>query len=240
MRIKYDLIGKHIGRLTVVSCCDNNMDGRSKWICKCDCGNKNVIRSTHCLIYGKNQSCGCYVKDFHKKLNDYIFNKLDNTYIGITSNGYEFIIDSEDFTLVNKYCWHQHQDGYLCTCYESYIDGGKHHNKYILMHKLILNDWENKTEIDHINGKPYDNRKENLRIVGHMQNMKNSKMFSSNTSGHKGVHYATKERKWKAYIQADNQKMHLGTFQTYEEAVIAREKAELKYFGEYNRDVVNL
>lgn len=43
------------------------------------------------------------------------------------------------------------------------------------MHRLLFGE-ENipaKMEIDHINGKPYDNRRSNLRLVTHADNMKN-------------------------------------------------------------------
>ena len=37
-------------------------------------------------------------------------------------NPYKFIIDKEDYNLVNQYCWHKHQDGYLRTCCNHIID----------------------------------------------------------------------------------------------------------------------
>lgn len=78
--------------------------------------------------------------------------------IGWTQNGYEFYFDLDDYNLIQGYCWHKHQDGYLRTCYGRSDTGG---NAYILMHRLIMCGFEkqNKNEIDHINGKPNDNRK---------------------------------------------------------------------------------
>lgn len=90
-------------------------------------------------------------------------------------------------------------------------------------------------EIDHINGNVYDNRKLNLRIVEGSKNAKNLKLYINNKSGHKGVSFSKRENRWKAYIQNDNQKIHLGTFLVYEDAVKARERAEIKYFGDYSR-----
>ena len=107
----YDFTNKHVGFLQVISCCDDKKNGSSRWICDCDCGIKGVIKTAHCLIYGKNQSCGCYVKQLHSKENTYI--RDNDTYIGKTQNGYEFIIDVDDYEKVSKYCWHQHNDGYL-------------------------------------------------------------------------------------------------------------------------------
>ena len=121
---------------------------------------------------------------------------------------------------------------------------GRIHNKYILMHRLIMNmgkyDCNDKFEIDHINGKPYDNRKENLRIVTHMQNMKNIKLSVSNTSGYKGVHWCKLEKKWKAFIAVNKRTIHLGTFANKEDAINARKEAEKKYYNKFSRNSEDL
>ena len=101
---------------------------------------------------------------------------------------------------------------------------------------MLFDDFENLLEIDHINGNTKDNRRCNLRIVNHSNNMKNTKTSIRNKSGHKGVYYSKRECKWKAVLYADNKRYHLGTFDKFEDAVAIREKAELKYFGEYNRE----
>lgn len=57
------------------------------------------------------------------------------------------------------------------------------------MHRLLFGE-ENipaKMEIDHINGKPYDNRRSNLRLVTHADNMKNQAMRADNKSGYADV-----------------------------------------------------
>ena len=178
-----------------------------------------------------------------KKHNKYI--EKNNYFIGETKRGYKFIIDKEDYNLVNQYCWHKHQDGYLRTCCNHIIDkNGRIHNKYILMHRLIMNmgkyDCNDKFEIDHINGKPYDNRKENLRIVTHMQNMKNIKLSVSNTSGYKGMHWCKLEKKWKAFIAVNKRTIHLGTFANKEDAINARKEAEKKYYNKFSRNSEDL
>ena len=53
-----DLTGKVFGKLTVIEPC-GNIGKHKAWLCKCECGNKKVIRSDH-LVYGQTQSCGCY------------------------------------------------------------------------------------------------------------------------------------------------------------------------------------
>ena len=52
-----NLIGKRFGMLTVIAK-DNTPSCRTRWICKCDCGNIKSIEGIH-LTQGKITSCGC-------------------------------------------------------------------------------------------------------------------------------------------------------------------------------------
>ena len=56
--MKKDLTGKRFGRLTVVERACPEKKGNSRWICRCDCGGYNVVRSDH-LSGGLVKSCGC-------------------------------------------------------------------------------------------------------------------------------------------------------------------------------------
>lgn len=170
-----------------------------------------------------------------KKKNIYEF--CNNYIVGKTRTvDYEFYIDSKHYDMISQYCWHKHQDGYLRTCIGHKPNGG---NIYKLMHVMIMEAegyvLSSGEEVDHINGKPNDNRLENLRIVTHEENMKNVKLPINNLSGCKGVYYSNRERKWKAAIRVNKKQKHLGTFETKEEAIAIRQKAEEQYYGEYKR-----
>jgi hypothetical protein len=105
------------------------------------------------------------------------------------------------------------------------------------MHQLIIKTYlKEDEEPDHINGKPYDNRKENLRCIIHENNMKNCKMYSNNTSGIKGVCWNKLQKQWCSSININKKQTHLGTFNKFEDAVQARKQAEIKYYGKYNRE----
>lgn len=80
--------------------------------------------------------------------------------------------------------------------------------------------------IDHINGDKSDNRIVNLRIVDASGNAKNSKMFSHNTSGYIGVGWYKAYGKWEAHIQNEKKRIFLGYFDSIDDAVAARKKAE--------------
>ena len=49
-------------RLTVVSRTSSDSRGRSKWLCRCDCGN-TVIARADSLKRGDVKSCGCYHRE---------------------------------------------------------------------------------------------------------------------------------------------------------------------------------
>ena len=66
--------------------------------------------------------------------------------------------------------------------------------------------------------------------------LNNCKKYKNNSTGHKGVYWHKKNKKWIACIFYNKQRLYLGSFEEYDAAVQARENAELQYFGEYRRD----
>lgn len=63
----------------------------------------------------------------------------------------------------------------------------------------------------------------------------NTRKSKNNTSGRTGVSWKKARNKWEAFIGKKGKCIKLGTFNTFEEAVKAREDAELKYFG-FNKE----
>jgi len=84
-------------------------------------------------------------------------------------------------------------------------------------------------QIDHINGDRADNRIVNLREVTHQENCKNQKMRRNNTSGVMGVGWYKPRAKWRALISVDGKYIHLGDFDSIEDAAAARAKAEIEH-----------
>ncbi|ASJ79287.1 HNH endonuclease [Curvibacter phage P26059B] len=87
--------------------------------------------------------------------------------------------------------------------------------------------------VDHINGNPSDNRRENLRFCTHAQNMQNSKVRSHSSTGVKGVQ--KHKNRYRALIRRDGKQVRLGSFTTIEEAKACYDAAALETFGEFAR-----
>ena len=198
-----------------------------QWLCKCDCGNQKIVNG-NALKRGAIKSCGCLQKEVARKqgknntkANRYSFTPKYG--IGYDCNNKEFYFDLEDYNKIKDYCWYVESDGYVRCLYKG--------NK-IYLHRIITN-CPNGLCIDHINRKPYDNRKFNLRLATKRQNNKNTTLKSNNKSGVIGVCWYARDKKWEANITVDYQTVHLGKFANKDDAIKSRLQAEADYFGEF-------
>jgi hypothetical protein len=89
--------------------------------------------------------------------------------------------------------------------------------------------------IDHIDGDPGNNAWGNLRMATHAQNLRNTKLRSTNRSGFKGVAWNFAVSKWTAQIVTNGKKTHLGCFSSPEEAAAAYADAAKLHHGEFAR-----
>lgn len=83
-------------------------------------------------------------------------------------------------------------------------------------------------DVDHINGDPKDNRICNLRTVSHIENMRNQKRRTTNTSGTMGVYWSGRLSKWVSRIAWKGKDHHIGVFDHLADAITARKEAERK------------
>lgn len=87
--------------------------------------------------------------------------------------------------------------------------------------------------VDHINGNSLDNCITNLRLATPSQNSTNCKHYANNTSGVKGVSWHKEAKKWAAFIRINKKIKLLGYFDDINDASVARNEAENKYYGEF-------
>lgn len=76
--------------------------------------------------------------------------------------------------------------------------------------------------IDHVNGDGTDNRLSNIRSVTHQENQQNMVLRKDNETGVPGVRWVPARKKWYAKITVNKLVIHLGCFETPEEAASAR------------------
>lgn len=140
-------IGKDFGRLHVVK--RVNSTGRSKYLCKCKCGNEIVVEGKD--LGRRVNSCGCLKSENSKKLMD-----------GIESKGHDKLKD--------------------------------------------------------------------LKVEGTNLSSLNTRISKNNKTGYTGVSYDKRNKKYRAYITLKRKQIHLGMYDTAEEAYQARLDGEEKYY----------
>lgn len=84
-------------------------------------------------------------------------------------------------------------------------------------------------QIDHLDHNRYNNRIENLRLVTNQENHRNMPIRKDNCSGYTGVRWVIDRGKWSATICIDGKTKHLGLFRDKDDAIAARQEAEIKY-----------
>ena len=151
-------------------------------------------------------------------------------YVPLTK-GYESIIDIDCVDLVKNCNWCVKPGGrtYYAMSNKPRPDRGT-----FFMHGVILPS-PNGFFIDHIDGNGLNNKRNNLRIVTHTQNMFNRRLRVDNASGFKGVFWHKHTKKWASEIVANKIRHHLGYFKTPEDAHAAYIAAAKKLHGEYRR-----
>jgi hypothetical protein len=80
--------------------------------------------------------------------------------------------------------------------------------------------------IDHINRIKTDNRIKNLREVSNQCNIRNAKIYTTNKTGIKGVHWYKRTNQWCSMIMNKGKNYNLGLFNNFDNAVCARLAAE--------------
>lgn len=139
------------------------------------------------------------------------------------------LVDESDFNELSKYRWQRTASGYARrrATKEEIKSGCAEH---IPMHRHIMGLINNNSlvEVDHIFGNRLDNRKSKLRICTRTENGRNKGSNKNSKSGIKGVSFIKSSKRWRAKIMHEREDIHIGTYESKEDAIIARKEKELQ------------
>lgn len=156
----------------------------------------------------------------------YTFSVDGKTGYGQLPNGIEFSFDAERYERIkdiNLYCTYSdlsRDANYIADC-----NGNSLHQLLYPVRKGF--------EMDHVNHDILDNRGCNLRYCTHQQNQMNQPLQKNNTSGVSGVSYYPPRKKYRARVKICQHDIHLGYYDTFLEAVQARNVGMECMFGEF-------
>lgn len=195
---KLDLTGKRFGRLVAMGKATKDKQGKTRWMCRCDCGKSTIVR-TYCLNREDTQSCGCL--SIEKR----------------TKHGMNGTRPHRIWQLMRSRCSLPGASGYkyyggrgikVCDSWD---------NSFLSFWNDMKEEYDDSLTIDRIdNNGNYE--KSNCRWVSYQVQVHNSRMRSTNKTGTEGV---CKEKSGKYLVQITLNKIRhkLGRFKTIDEAI---------------------
>ena len=131
-----------------------------------------------------------------------------------TFGTFESFIDIEDIPKIEDYYWHIRFDKRHPKHYVESMTSGKR----IHLHRFLLGlngKFNRDKTVDHINGNSLDNRKTNLRICTHKENMQNVSLSMRNKAGIKFITWCSSHKRWRVVYKTK----YYGQFKELEDAI---------------------
>lgn len=152
--------------------------------------------------------------------------------ITLTNSNKLIKVDDEDYQYLNQWEWRLGR-------YNSILRGTRKngiYKSYYIARQIMQT--PNGMDTDHINGDRLDNRRTNLRICTHSENMRNKRAMLHKRF--KGVNWYKRMEKWIVKIRKDKKDYHIGYFDSEVDAAKAYNIAAIKYHGEFARlNIIN-
>lgn len=199
------LVGQRFGKLVVIEQADTNSQGKRRWLCQCDCGNRSIVIGAN-LTRGTTRSCGCL------RCRD-----LTGQHIGTLT----VLERSDRFTAGNPPLplW-------KCRC-----DCGQ--LTYKTTHTLTNPDMSMCRDCAVTYATTRARQSAGFISGTQISRIKDFSEASANASGIRGVYLDRKSGKYRARIKFQGKLYNLGSFATLEDAVKARRRGEEEYFGAF-------
>lgn len=206
--------GDVFGRLTVLSPAGRiGSEKRFAYNCRCECGSDVTVLKKS-LKSGATKSCGC----LHKE----ILSACKRTHGMSRTRTYVIWCG-----MISRCTIKNHPRS------EYYSKKGVSVDVKWLSFEGFLEDMgiaPDDLSLDRIDNNG-DYTKANCRWATQSEQVANQCQKKTNTSGRTGVSYNTKRSKWEAYISINKVRISAGMFESFDDAVGAREKLEIKYLG---------
>ena len=223
MAKQMNIIGKKFNRLTVISKVESEK-GRTRWLCKCDCG-KEIVCIGKYIVNGDRKSCGCLKREKLIKRN--------------TKHGMSYkhplytLWKSIKGRLKDDKNRKSYRDKNIIMCDEW-------ENNYAYFYNWAVNNgYSRGLTIDRIDNNSGYNP-DNCRFITNRENCLNRReLISNNTSGFNGVSFNRNKGDWIAYVTVRGKRIHIGYYRSRVRACLARDFyiIENELQNEYNVQV---
>lgn len=143
------------------------------------------------------------------------------------------LVDDCDFEYLSQFNWFAHKNKFTWYAQRNSprVNGKR---TVIHMHREILQA-PNAFKVDHRDDDGLNNQRGNIRLCTQGENIRNRRVSVTNTSGYKGVHWKTQNKKWAATIHIDGKSIHLGYFKSASDAALVYDAAAREHYGEFAR-----
>lgn len=197
-----DIRGQRFGRLVAVKRAEN-LNGRTAWECRCDCGRTHIVMTKE-LKFGKCRSCGCLRHEKYKGMADLTGNKYGRLTV---------LFPTEKRDSKGSVFWHCR-----CDCgneVEVSADGLMHGNH------MSCGCYRREEIWDHLH--------DQLHLIDGtcVEMLEKRKKRSDNKSGFRGV-YHMKNGKYRVGIGFKGKTYYITTTRSLEDAITQRLEAEKK------------
>ena len=157
------------------------------------------------------------------------------------SQGLFALVDDQDFEKANRFKWCAEKRGKNIINYYAkrrIVTDGKVSTQSLHVFLLGI---KKGFEIDHANSNGLDNRRSNIRHCTRSQNMGNQRKKAGTSSIFKGVSFRKRLNKYGAAIKVNHKSIHIGYYNTAQEAAFEYDCAASIYFKNFARpNVVDL